>query len=251
MSEQRLGELEAMLAVDALQSDAAGSRIGLICARLVIQLGVSGAGATILSHTDGDGARGARSGPSRGLVYATDEISSRLEDLQLTVGEGPCLEAFESGGPILVTDVAVEAPGTRWPAFAAAAMGMGAVAVYSFPLQIGVVRLGSLDCYHTEPVQLAAAAVTDALVLADLASQAVLAELDGHATADTSWLVDPHTEVHQATGMASVQLGTSTETALLRLRAHAYAHDQAIGDVAKLVITRQLRFHQELPEGSP
>lgn len=244
MSDQRRHELEALVAMEGQQAD--GSRIAAICSQLVTQLQVSGAGATVLSrreaHIDGQD-------PNRGLVHATNETSARLEDLQLTVGEGPCLEAFDSGGPVLVADLAAETSQGRWPAYAAAAVELGAAAVYSFPLQIGTVRLGSLDCYRTEPGELTAEQVTDALLLADLATQTVLAELDGHATSDLSWLADPHTQVHQATGMVSVQLGASTENALLRMRAHAYSQEQTLADISDLVVSRQLRFTDSPEEG--
>ncbi|SFQ54471.1 hypothetical protein SAMN05421810_10969 [Amycolatopsis arida] len=54
------------------------------------------------------------SSSARGLVYATDEVTERLADLQLVVGEGRCVEAHESGGPVLAVDLAEYA--ARWPA---------------------------------------------------------------------------------------------------------------------------------------
>ena len=48
--------------------------------------------------------------------------------------------------------------------------GSGATAVFSFPLQIGAIRLGSLDCYRDAPGPFAAPAISDALVLADMAT---------------------------------------------------------------------------------
>jgi AmiR/NasT family two-component response regulator len=48
--------------------------------------------------------------------------------------------------------------------------------------------------------------------------------------------------VHQATGMISVQAGVSVDDAVAMLRAYAFAHDLAIGDLAEAVIDRTLRF---------
>jgi hypothetical protein len=78
-----------------------------------------------------------------------------------------------------------------------------------------------------------------------MATQGIADELDGHDTADLSWLLDPHVEVHQATGMVQVQLGANTGTALMRLRGHAFAHDLPLAEVARQVVTRTLRFTQE------
>ena len=235
MSEQRRQEIEALLAADA-QQDPAASRIGLICARCVSELAVSGAGATVLTHLgDGDG-----QATRRGLVQASNEVSAGLEDLQLTVGEGPCLDTFLTGGPVLVDDLAQAH--SRWPAFTKQAQALGAAAVFSFPLQVGVIRLGSLDCYRDTRGPLGQAGVTDGLLLADQATHTIMAELDGHATQDVSWLADPHAEIHQASGMVRVQLGATTETALLRMRAHAYTHELPLAEVARQVVARDLRF---------
>lgn len=235
MSEKRRRELEALLATDA-QEQPATSRMSLICARCVGELEVSGAGATVLTRLgDGDGRQ-----TRRGLVYATNETSSGLEDLQLTVGEGPCLDAFTSGGPVLIEDLTRATD--RWPAFTEQAQALGAAAVFSFPLQVGVIQLGSLDCYRVTSAPLSEKGLADALILADLASQAVVVELDGHSSDDLSWLADSHAEIHQASGMVQIQLATTTEAALLRLRAYAYTHELALAEVARRVVARDLRF---------
>ncbi len=235
MTQQRRQQLRAQLA----DVDGSGSRMSALCTLCLDELSVAGAGATVLSKLDGDG-DGDGQNPRRGLVHATNEISSGLEELQLTVGEGPCLDAFSTGGPVLITDLVGET--ARWPAFTRGALELGAAALFSFPLQIGVVRLGSLDLYRDEAMPLTDAQLSDALLLADLATEVIVQELEGHRTEDVSWLADPHVEVHQASGMLQVQMQTSTQDALLRLRAHAYTHETPISEVARQIIARELRF---------
>lgn len=236
MSADRHRELETLLAGDA-QSQPSTSRMSTICARCVTELDVSGAGATVLAHIgNGEGQH-----TQRGLVHASNDTSAGLEDLQLTVGEGPCLDTFLTGGPVLIDDLAETVD--RWPAFTAGARQLDAAAVFSFPLQLGVIRLGSLDCYRSTPGPLESAQVTDALILADLATHTIMAELDGHSVDDLSWLADPHVEIHQASGMVQIQLGIATEAALLRLRAHAYGQETTLAEVARQVVGRELRFH--------
>ena len=241
----RRARLRELLIAD--RSGASGSTVALVCARCVEELSVTGAGATVLSDlrngSTGNGNGSDNGHPTRGLVHATNPTSAGLEDLQLTVGEGPCLDTFASGGPVLVADLA--AAGARWPAFTPGALALGAAAVFSFPLQIGVVRLGSLDLYRDTPGPLSRSEVSDALILTDMATQGIADELGGHDTADLSWLVDPHVEVHQATGMVQVHLGVSTEAALMRLRGHAFTHDVPLAEVARQVVMRTLRFTQE------
>ncbi|BCJ26693.1 GAF and ANTAR domain-containing protein [Actinocatenispora sera] len=240
----RRQRLQALLSDD--RAARPGPAVGLVCARCVVELSITGAGATVLA-TFGQRDGHARDGhPARGLVHATNATSAALEDLQLTVGEGPCLDAFESGGPVLVADLTAEL--SRWPVFAAEAVKLGVAAVFSFPLQIGVVRLGSLDLYRASPGRLTPVEVTDALILTDLAGERILQEIDGHAIADLSWLANPHIEVHQATGMVQAQLGVTTEHALMRLRGYAFTHDLTMAEVARKVVRKVLRFE---PESEP
>lgn len=246
MVANRRQRLQELLAADHAARPA--SAVSLACERCVLELSVSGAGATVLSHLpsapgDGSGDGSENGQPARGLVHATNPVSAGLEDLQLTVGEGPCLDAFASGGPVLVADLTAQT--TRWPAFTPAACDLGAAAVFSFPLQIGVVRLGSLDLYRDTAGPLTRAELADALILSDLATQGVVADLDGHSVEDISWLADPHVQVHQAAGMVQAQLGTTTEVALLRLRGYAFTHDMTMAEVARQVVARSLRFTQD------
>jgi hypothetical protein len=240
MMENRRQRLQDLLAADRAAGSA--SVVSAACERCVLELSVSGAGATVLSHLPGVDGNG-DGHPHRGLVHATNSVSAGLEDLQLTVGEGPCLDAFASGGPILIADLAAQT--ARWPAFTPAACELGAAAVFSFPLQIGVVRLGSLDLYRDTTGPLTRVELADALILSDLATQGVVADLDGHSVEDVSWLADPHVQVHQAAGMVQVQLGSTTEVALLRLRGYAFTNNMPLAEVARQVVSRSLRFTQD------
>jgi len=51
--------------------------------------------------------------------------------------------------------------------------------------------------------------------------------------------------VHQATGMLSVQMAVSMDEALVRLRAHAFAHDKSVVEVSRDVVARRLRLSPE------
>ena len=109
----------------------------------------------------------------RELVYATDRTASELEDLTLTLGEGPCVDAT-TGGPVLVADLTVPECRNRWPVFAPAAVLAGAGAVFALPLRVGGIRLGVLDLYRARAGDLGAEQLADALVLADTACAVLL-----------------------------------------------------------------------------
>lgn len=206
-----------------------------LCALAVSRLAVTGAGVSLI--------RGPDLPNERSLAWASDPVAVRLEDLQLTVGEGPAVAAATIGIPVLVPELAVAL--ARWPAFAPAALAAGAAAVFSFPLVLGAIRLGSLDFYRDTPGELGPDQISDALVLADAAFAAVLAEADGHEPDDLDWISDIHAEVHQACGIVTYELKITIEMALLRIRAHAYAHDLPISVVARQIVNRQLSLQAE------
>src|SRR5439155_15786464 len=82
--------------------------------------------------------------PARGTRFASDATSARVEDLQFALGEGPCIDAFSSGRPVLVADLAAREYALRWPVFAPGAVAAGARAVFAIPLRIGAIRIGVL-----------------------------------------------------------------------------------------------------------
>ncbi|MBS4727115.1 GAF and ANTAR domain-containing protein [Mycobacterium sp. SM1] len=186
-------------------------------------------------------------------MYTTDGRATEVEELQATVGQGPAIDALDSGMPIIGDDLASPTSLRRWPAFAPEMTRIGVRAMYSLPLALGAIRVGVLDLYHDTPRELTQDQLLDALVYADTALLLVLDSRSGIATptdgstAATDGPMLWHAEVHQAAGMVSEQLGISVLDALVRLRAHAYGHGQQLTDVARSVVERRLRFHPDAP----
>jgi ANTAR domain len=262
-----------------------------VCAAAVAGVGADGAAVTVVVNST-----------VRDTVHATDRVAGELEEWQLAFGQGPCVDAFAAGGPVLVMDLGLPGYSARWPAFTPAALGSGARALFALPMWIGAVRLGVLDLYRARPGALSALELSNALAFADAAGMLLL---DGAATSrpdsdELAWHRDnrqrdrgrdewqhddrPHhdqqrddgqrddrqrddslhgewrhrdgegddptehqAQVHQATGMILAQLGVSAETAFARLRAYGYAHERRLGDVARDVVERRLRFDPDPP----
>ncbi len=208
-----------------------------VCAAVISATGVDSAAVTVML-----------SATPRETIYASDQIASELEELTLTLGEGPCVDAF-TGSPALVADLTASDCLARWPVFAPAAAQAGVRAMFALPMQVGAIRLGVMGLYRVQPGDLDREQLSDALVLADTACALVLDEAQPDASRrDGRWpdQASPnHREVHQATGMIIVQLGVTAAVALVRLRAYAYAHDRRLRDVAGDVVARRLRFAPE------
>jgi GAF domain-containing protein len=210
-----------------------------ICQLCVETLDVSGGGISVVTAAG-----------NRGVVCATDDIASRIEDLQFTLGEGPCVDAVASGAPVLIPDlaeyedVAIE----RWPAFLEGAGTVGVEAVFALPMRIGAISVGVMDLYRTTPGELADADLSLALLAADAAALALL-RVDASAADTFSDDRDARStyqlQVHQATGMIQIQAEVSTEDAFLLLRARAFSTGRPLVDVATDVVERRLRFAEE------
>jgi hypothetical protein len=225
--------------VDNAQGAPAG--VEHVCAAVISATGVEGVAVTAVP---GDGLRE--------TVYASDAVGSDLAELTLTLGEGPGVDAL-AGGPVLVADLTSAESRARWPVFAPAAVHAGAAAMFALPLRVGAVHVGVMDLYRAGPVGLVGEQLADALVLADTACALLLDAAQHDRPRPSGRRPEPaglaHPEVHQATGMITVQLGVSAAVALIRLRAHAYAHDQRLREVAGDVVARRLRFHPDPDEG--
>ncbi|WP_230686637.1 GAF and ANTAR domain-containing protein [Catellatospora vulcania] len=226
-------------------SQGAPATLAHVCAATVAGVNVDGAGVTIMT-----------SSTARDVVHTSDRVAADLEEWQLTYGQGPCVDAFARGGPVMALDLRSLESLTRWPVFTPAALDSGARAVFALPLQIGAIRLGVLDLYRARPGAMSSYELADALAFAEATALMVIDDAAGLQpdTAELAWQRDDPTahqvQVHQATGMIVAQLGTSAEAAFARLRAYAYAHDRRLGDVARDVVERRLRFEPDLARES-
>ena len=229
MAQDRLGRILAEL------SAGEGARsVARLCAVSPRILGVDGAGIMLMS---GD--------IPRGSLGATGEVSQLIEELQYTLGEGPCVDAYQQGTVVAEPDLA-DPVARRWPAFTPPVLRAGVRAVFGFPLLIGTVRLGALDFYRDRSGPLSGEQHADALVVAGVAARWVL-EAQAGASPDTvaeelEAGADFHFVVHNAAGMISVQQGISVTDALIRLRAYAFARDRSLTEVAQDVVDRKLRL---------
>jgi hypothetical protein len=197
------------------------------CAR---SLPVSGVGLALMTAE----------GPA-GTIAATDGPALQLEELQFTLGEGPCVDASATGRPVLQPDLALTAP-VRWPAFAGGALDAGIRAVFAFPLRVGAIRVGVLDLYRDKAGPLSREELTDALSFADAATLVLLHAQAGSPVSGAVPVLDERAEVHQATGVVSVQAAVGLAEALVLLRARAFAEERPLGDLARDVLDGTAHF---------
>lgn len=210
------------------------SRLQGICHACIEVLDVTGAGVMLMAER-----------MHQGTAYATDETIRGLEDLQNAAAEGPCLDAYNLGRPVLEPDLA--GPGVRtWPVLGTSAVRHGMRAAFGFPLLLDDTSVGALDLYRDQPGPLDEGQVRDARLLAAMAAREVLAMQaqapEGSLPAELAGLSGDRATLEQATGMAAAQQGTTVIDAARRLRDHARQHDRSVASIAQDIVDRKLRL---------
>lgn len=230
----RLLRILSRLSASSGGTPAAGDGAARLCSVCAEVTEMSGAGIMVMV-----------AGRPQGSVCTTDVVSAAIEELQYTLGEGPCVDAFRQGRPVVEPDLAAPAV-ARWGAFTQSAVDAGARAVFGFPMITAGVKMGALNLYRDRAGALSEDQFEDATVLATVAARAVVGMQAGAAPGALGVELEAGANfrfvVHQAAGMVAVQLGIPVDEALVRLRAHAFRHDRSVSDVANDVVERTLRI---------
>lgn len=193
------------------------------------------------------GSRGTHS-----TVCASSALASRLDEMQFRLGEGPRWETVRTGLAVHSTDLARNAnPG--WPTFSSGACSLGVGALFTFPITIGGVLIGAVDLYRLTPGTLRSTDSSRARALARMVAAPAVAQAvrtaEQHDSPEHARAPALRREVHQATGMILIQLDLTAEEALVLLKAHAFASDRALDDVASDVVARRLDFRDRGDQG--
>jgi hypothetical protein len=197
--DERSARIARLVAGEPARTDDGAGVVGALrrlCSAAGRSLTASGVGVSVMAENG-----------MRGVAAATEPAYETIEELQFTLGEGPCLEAFDTRQPVLVPELAGAAM-RRWPGYAPAVHDRGMRAVFAFPLQIGAARLGVLDVFRVEAGALSIEQFRLALTFADLA---VTTLLDGQRQAAPGAVagglddaMGQRAELFQAQGMVAV-----------------------------------------------
>ncbi|MFZ1162947.1 GAF and ANTAR domain-containing protein [Mycobacterium sp.] len=189
-------------------------------------------------------------GASSGTLGSSGAPARIYDELQFTLGEGPCLDSVTRRMPILAADLAGTDEG-RWPVYGPAMLAHRVRSVYAIPVVVAGEFVGAIDFFAAQPGPLSGGNMTGAVAAAELAAiplldlldadlQAAVTDPTSNAWAELNTL--SRAEVSQATGMLVAQLEVEPAEALVRLRAHAYATNRSVTDVARDILERRLKL---------
>ena len=204
---------------------------------------------TVAGHaTEMTGARAAGmmlSDLEGGLHYmgASDESTRLLELFQIGHQEGPCIDCYRTGVPVLEVDLTTAT--SRWPAFAQQALDSGVTSVHAFPMRLRHQVIGALNIFGAEPLALDPEEARVVQALADIATIAIIQERLIHQaellTEQLQFALNSRVVIEQAKGAIARSLGVPVAEAFDLMRAHARRERIGLTDLARHIV--------ESPEG--
>jgi GAF domain-containing protein len=188
-------------------------------------------------------------GDLRSMASSSEQMHL-LDLFALVVEEGPGLDCYRTGSPVVNQDLSVA--NGPWPRLAERVLADGYRSVHALPLRLRGTVIGALNLLRCAPGDIPTADIDAAQAFADIATIAILqhrATLDARVVNEQlSHALNTRIVIEQAKGMIA-QLGAATmDEAFERLRRHARDHNRKLADVARDVIDRRLDPHHLKPQ---
>ncbi|MGI8516929.1 MAG: ANTAR domain-containing protein [Acidimicrobiia bacterium] len=187
------------------------------------------------------------------VVAATSEATHLIEVLQIQNGEGPCLDAYELGQQVVISDIADAQAQDRWPTLSSAIQELGFRAVTALPLRLRTETLGSMNLFRVSPGEMPSEDLASAQALADVATIGILQE---RAVRDARMVIDQlqtalnsRIAIEQAKGFVAQQVGISINEAFNRIRKYARDHNLGLTETARRIVNRTLDPSEFAPRG--
>jgi GAF domain-containing protein len=181
------------------------------------------------------------------FISTSDDRLRTLERLQIELGEGPCLMAYQKAEQVIAADLTDD---PRFPRFGILAVAAGLRAVYSFPMIQGDQPIGAMNLYRSSPGPLNAEQITIGQMFADVAAAFIVhAREDDHRALLNRQLqiaLDSRIVIEQAKGFVRARRDVDAKGAFEALRRYARNHSTRLLDVAAQVLEGELSV-DELP----
>jgi GAF domain-containing protein len=190
-------------------------------------------------------------GDLRVVAFSSEEVRV-VELFELQAEEGPCLDSYRSGLPIVNQDL--EKVDGRWPNFAPVALAAGYRSVHAMPMRLRGAIIGALNLFRADVGDLGEFDLLAAQALADVATIAIL----HHRAASEAQLVNEQLTlalnsriiIEQAKGVLSERSGLDMDHAFARMRKHARDHNLRLVDVAHGVVEGTVKIETLIPQSN-
>jgi GAF domain-containing protein len=180
-------------------------------------------------------------GPLR-AVASTHERTLDVEESQIGVDAGPCVDCLASAQTVQVDDV--EAVRDRWPAFAETALSSGLASGVAVPIVVGGRGVAGINAFADTRGAFTPSDVSVVKALARLAATTLehRRAADGNAVLaeQLTLALESRVVIEQAKGYLAYRHSTTPASAFGMLRNHARATRLPLRDVARGVVDRTL-----------
>ncbi|MFD3444357.1 putative bifunctional diguanylate cyclase/phosphodiesterase [Microbacteriaceae bacterium 4G12] len=153
---EKLAEVLTEFASTMLTNFPINAILDKLVERIVDVLPVTAAGVTLMTDST-----------NPHYIAASNSAALQLEQLQSSLGGGPCVLAYVSGEAVVSPDISTD---SRFEEFAAKSAEVGMAAVFAFPLRHNAGNLGALDLFRDVAGPLDPWAMSAAQTLADVTS---------------------------------------------------------------------------------
>jgi transcriptional regulator with GAF, ATPase, and Fis domain len=172
------------------------------------------------------------------LVAASTQRARDLELFQLQSEQGPCLDCFATGTPVMCADLGAQPQ--RWPIFTAGAAQAGFAAVHALPMRLRRDTIGALNLFSAATTTLDATTTDLCQAFADIATIGILSERAAREkdllSQQLQTALNTRVIIEQAKGKLAERRGLSMDQAFTILRGYARTHNRKLADIALAVI---------------
>lgn len=177
------------------------------------------------------------------LLAATPSETREVELLQLQLEQGPCLDAYRTGGVISVATA--DELAARWPQFATRAAALGIVAVHTVPVHSGGRTIGALNLFRDHEGAYSRVESDVARAMASFGAVGItqlehVAE-GARVQAQLQEALDSRIVLEQAKGALAQRFRVHPDDAFQRLRSQARTERRRLRDVAQEVVDELVR----------
>jgi GAF domain-containing protein len=169
------------------------------------------------------------------VMASSNEAMRLLELFELQSEEGPCLDCYRTGEPVVNVDLVGD--DHRWPQFAAQAVAAGFRSVHALPMRLRGAVIGALNLFHVDAGEMRQADVAAGQALADVATIAILqhrAALEAQLLNEQlGQALNTRVVIEQAKGMVAERHGLDMEASFAVLRTYSRNHNLRLADVAR------------------
>jgi len=176
------------------------------------------------------------------VMTSSSDTMRVVELFELQAHEGPCLDCYRTGKPVLNQDLATV--NGRWPRFSVIALEAGFRAADAVPMRLRGQIIGALNLFRSEPGSLSDDDVLIAQALADIATIALLQHREAIETQvvndQLNHALNSRIVIEQAKGMTAEHGQLDMQQAFARLRNHARNHNLRLVEVATDIVNGTL-----------